>query len=273
MPACITDTQWAAYQRDGFLRLGQLLSDEELTALQDRIDAIMLGTAPTDTDRLMMQLDSADGVYDAAGAQTLGHKGATLGYRKIQELEHDPLFLAFMQRPEFRDMCARVYGVDTTIASFRAMFMNKPSGKGTVLPFHQDRWRFLDRDPELTLWTALDPANEANGCVQVVPGSHRYGLINPAHGSGFLTDAQVATYAPPERRIHLEAEAGEVIMMHNRLLHGSDVNRSDRSRRAFSVCYMDARTRADDGRPFPVIFGPGALRPTDVSTATDGAPS
>ena len=45
------------------------------------------------------------------------------------------------------------------------------------------------------------------------------------------------------RVVHLELEPGEAVLLHNWLLHASDVNKTDQSRRAFSVCYMDARTR------------------------------
>ncbi len=264
MPA-ITDEQWSAYERDGYLKLGRILDDADLRALQDRIDRIMLGEADVEYDRLMMQLDSETGQYDQAGEQSRGHKGATLNYRKIQDLEYDPVFLRFMQRPIFASMCERVYGKDTPISCFRAMFMNKPSRRGTFLPWHQDRWNYLDRDPLLTLWTALDPATVANGCVQVIPGSHKLGLINPDHASGFLTEAQAAEHCGDEQRVYLEAEAGEVFLLHNWLLHASDVNRSDQSRRAFSVCYMDGRTCSRQGRAYPVIFGEGELDPDQLS--------
>ena len=109
----------------------------------------------------------------SAGPQSRGHKGATLAYRKIQDLELDPLFCAFLTRPLFLEICARIYGDHTPIALFRAMFMNKPAHQGTFLPWHQDRWSALDRDPLVTVWTALDPATRDNGCVQLIPGSHR----------------------------------------------------------------------------------------------------
>lgn len=238
----LSAAQWAQYERDGYINLGKLLSDEDLAALQGRINDIMLGKAPADYSRMLMQLDSKDGDYGSAGEQSKGFKGATLGYRKIQDLEFDPLFRAFMERPIFREICAHVYGAETPIAPFRAMFMNKPARQGTFLPWHQDRWKNLDRDPLVTLWTALDPATRANGCVQVIPGSHKLGLVNPEHGSGFLTKEQTAEHCRPEKSVFLELKAGEVALLHNWLLHGSDVNRTDISRRAFSVCYMDART-------------------------------
>lgn len=263
MTAALTDTQWKFYQDNGYVVLGKLLDDAELSALCQRIDDIMLGKAKIDYSRIMMQLDSKTGDYGDAGVQSKGFKGATLDYRKIQDLEYDPLFLKFMKEPIFRDICKRVYG-DKPINAFRAMFMNKPAQKGTYLPWHQDRWRFLDRDPLITVWTALDPATQKNGCVQIIPGSHKQGLINPDHDSGFLTKPQVGEYAPVDKIVYLELKAGEVALLHNWLLHASDVNKSDIARRAFSVCYMDADTKATNGETFTRIFGEGALSVNDL---------
>lgn len=254
MQDSLTDAQWQEYEEKGYLRIGRTLSDSELAGLQDRIDAIMLGTAEIDYDRLLMQLDSTTGKYADAGVQSKGHKGATLAYRKIENLEFDPLFRAYLEKPIFRDVCARVYGPETPVACYRAMFMNKPARQGTWLPWHQDRWRHLDRDPLLTLWTALDPATKANGCVQIIEGSHRYGLLNPEHSSGFVSEKQADELVKKNPVDFLELEPGETVLLHNWLLHASDVNNTDVSRRAFSVCYMDGATRADHGGKFTTIF-------------------
>jgi hypothetical protein len=255
MKQTITNEQWNEFGELGYVNLGKLLSEAELDELRRRVDDIMLGTATgVDYDRMIMQLDTDTGAYADMRPQTRGHKGAILNYRKIQDLEFDPLFLAYMQRPIFREICRRVYG-DMPIACFRAMFMNKPARRGTCLPWHQDRWVMLDRDPVITLWTALDPATVANGCVQVIPRSHKKGLINPDHDSGFLTRAQMAEHAPDEKRFYLELKPGECALLHNWLLHASDVNRTDIPRRAFSVCYMPASTRSRTGNErFTTIF-------------------
>lgn len=257
----VTDAQWQQYQRDGYLKLGKVLSGTDLCALQQRIDDIMLGKARIDYSKLLMQLDSETGKYEDAGEQSKGHKGATLNYRKIQELEQDDLFLAYMSRPIFREICRRTYG-DTAISSFRAMFMNKPARKGTFLPWHQDRWTYLNQDPQITVWTALDPATRANGCVQIIPASHTKGLINPSHPSGFLTPEQAARAtragsacsAGSDNIVYLELAAGEAALLHNHLLHASDVNTTDIPRRAFSVCYMRADTQSNSGERYYTVF-------------------
>lgn len=65
--------------------------------------------------------------------------------------------------------------------------------------------------------------------------------------------------------IDLEAEAGEAILLHNFLLHRSGINSTASARRAFSVTYMDAKTRTlDTGQTFQVVFSAGALDPATV---------
>ena len=75
--------------------------------------------------------------------------------------------------------------------------------------------------------------------------------------------------------VFLELAAGDVALLHNHLLlHASDVNRSDTSRRAFSVCYMDARTVTANGATFIRLWEPaGNLTTADgISQAAASRP-
>jgi len=265
----ISAEQWQQYERDGYLILGKLLDDAEVAALQQRLDDIMLGQASVDYDRMVMQREGETGQYNQHGIQDKGFKGATLNYRVVYALEYEPLFLEYIQRPIFREICEHVYGPDTAIATYRAFVMNKPAQGGSDLNWHQDRWNFLDRDPLITIWTALDAATIENGCLQIIRGSHRAGVINPSQESGFITAEQSVQHCPENQSVPIELAPGEVALLHNWLLHSSAINRSDAPRRGFSACYMDARTQ--DARPvedrthlydptaYPVVFGAGAL--------------
>jgi phytanoyl-CoA hydroxylase len=256
----LSNQEWATFSDQGYLRLGTVATEDEIDSLRQRIDDIMLGSASLDYDRILMQLDEVEG-KSSPGPQSKGHKGATLNYRKIQDLELDPLFLRYLQHPLFQDVCARVYGEGAHIACFRAMFMNKPAGKGHHLQWHQDRWTDLDRDPLITIWTALDPATTDNGCVKIIPGSHKWGLINPNSGSGFLNENQMTEIAEKSDHAYLELDLGAVVLLHNWLLHSSDTNSTCIPRRAFSVCYMDAETQSESGHTFSTVFGAEALSP------------
>ncbi len=248
----ITDQQWQHFAENGYVHLGAL-DALEVARLGQRLDEIMLGHAGIAYDELLMQLDRNCAAESEPGPQTKGYKGSTLGYRKIQNLEIDPLFLSYLQKPIFRDACARAYGATTEIACFRAMFMNKPAGRGSELRWHQDRWANLDRDPLITAWTALDSATIDNGCLRIISGSH-HELVNPDDESGFLTDQMVKDLDGDPNMKFLEMQAGEVVLLHNHTLHSSGVNHTERRRRAFSVCYMSASTQDRNRESFATVF-------------------
>ncbi|MBT5875150.1 MAG: phytanoyl-CoA dioxygenase [Candidatus Latescibacteria bacterium] len=255
----MSDLEANAFMETGYVRLGRIASSSELVALRSRIDDIMLGNVKY--DQMPMQLDSETGKYGDVPGQTLADAPSTLAYRRIDELWRDPVFLGYMQQPLFKSIAARFIGTEVSV--FRAMFMNKPAHRGTELPWHQDvgaGWG-LDANPITTIWTAMDDATRDSGCMQLAPGSHKAGVLSERH---FPTEEQITRHAPPAGCIHLEAVAGEAILLHNFLLHRSPVNTSDQPRRAFSVPYMNASVKdVQSGRTFPVVFGEQALIPEE----------
>lgn len=249
----LTENEWAQYAKDGYLALGPVMEADEVKALAQRMEDIMMGRIRYDD--MLMQLDKG-GDYADSAPQVKKFHGPTLNYRKIQDLEKDPLFLSFMQKDLFLKMCNRVYGTHAGISSWRAMFMNKPAHQGTILPWHQDggaSWG-LDRDPLLTVWTALSPSKSGAGCVEVMPGSHRLGLLSRMGHT--ISEELVDKHCPQDKVVELPAKPGEAYLLHNWLLHRSGVNPTDEPRMAFSVNYMDSRTRHKKQPQFrfPLIF-------------------
>ena len=246
------------FMNQGYLRLGKVLSAESLQRLQKRIKDIMLGHVKYRNMRLQLYQDDSGNVR-----RTLGHQVATLGYRRIDDLEQDPLFLTYIQHPLFQQITN--YYIGEQVSIFRSMLMNKPPQLSQALPWHQDigaGWG-IDTNPIVTIWTALDEATVDTGCMQIVPNSQQHGIINQRH---FLSEKEEAIYAPRGSVIELEAEAGEAILLHNFLLHRSGTNSTSVSRRAFSVTYMEAQTRTlDTGQTFPIVFGKNALNPKTVN--------
>ncbi|MBN9387259.1 MAG: phytanoyl-CoA dioxygenase family protein [Chloroflexi bacterium] len=249
----INDSQWADYQRDGYLRLGQLLSPEQVKMLCDRADDLALGKIHN--PGIQFQLDTG-GAYEELPEAVSSFPEGTLRYRKVQGLENDELYAPLVHHSIFAEISAWHYGPHAPISIFRAMIMNKPAGQGTYLPWHQDGgdvWK-LDRDPLVTIWVALDPAKVENGCVEVIPGSHKLGLLS-TYGST-INDEDAVRYCLPEQRLSLEVESGHALLMHNWLIHRSGVNPSGAPRRAFTACYMDGRSlNTLTGNHFPLVFG------------------
>lgn len=251
--ASISDVQWQEFWEQGYVNLGKVISQELLLQMEKRIDDIMMGNVQYG-HKLMMQLDPG-GAYgdEVQSIQTASFKGASRAYRKIGEagygLECDDVFRDAMTLPLFRDICARVYGAHTDISIYRAMVFNKPAQAGTDLPWHQDggEWWGLDRDPQIFVWTALDEANAQNGCVQVVPGSHKLGILSRRGHT--LSEENLKQHDIESRAVNLEVARGESVLMHNFLVHRSGTNPSSTPRRAFSVNYADGRTRVVHPRP------------------------
>ncbi|MYF75304.1 MAG: hypothetical protein F4175_18585, partial [Gemmatimonadetes bacterium] len=89
------DSHHEQFMAEGYLRLGHLLSLGELAALQQRIDDIMLGRVRYKNMRFQLNPKTPDVRMD----RTLGNQEQTLHYRRIDDLEQDPLFLTYIQNP------------------------------------------------------------------------------------------------------------------------------------------------------------------------------
>lgn len=245
------DEPLARYAALGYARLGPVLSEAGLSALRERADDIMLGRVVY--PGLFFQRDPDSGRYeDLTYGQ--GYEGPTTSYRKVEKLEKDPLFFAWIQNPLFERVARAL--IDGEICIYRAALFNKPASGGTPLPWHQDGGSFwgLDRDPSLQIWTALDDAPQGGGCVEVLEGSHKGGLATPL--GGLVPADRVRAADADARRVPLPARAGEALLIHNHLWHCSGVTRGGHPRRALSICYMSRATRCLRKKRAPRVFTP-----------------
>lgn len=228
----------AHYRAHGWARLGVVADEATLAALRARADDIMMGRVVL--EGLFFQHDSGTGRYEDLEFGR-GWVGPSLSYRKIEKLERDPLFRAWLESPRFAPLVHAVVGPE--VAIYRATLFSKGAQGGTELPWHQDGGSFwgLDRDPELQIWTALDDAPVESGCVEVVDGSHLGGLATPLGGT--IPRDVLERGKAEERKQAIPARAGEVLLIHNHLWHRSGTNGTGRPRRGFTVAYMPASTQ------------------------------
>jgi phytanoyl-CoA hydroxylase len=252
------DAAVAHYREHGWARLGHVGDDGAMAALRARVDAIMLGEVQY--PGLFFQHDSDTGRYEDL-AYGEGWQGPSRRYRKIEKLELDPLFAAWLSQDVFRRVAERVYAAAHAVTLYRAFLMHKHEGGGSPLPWHQDGGDFwgLDRDPVLQIWTAIDDAPRDGACVEVVDGSHATGLATRLGGvvpPNHLERAGIpAGHDEPHPRIvPLPARAGEVLLLHNHVWHRSGQTRTGQARRAFSACYMDAATQCRRRKRAPRTF-------------------
>jgi ectoine hydroxylase-related dioxygenase (phytanoyl-CoA dioxygenase family) len=222
----------------GYARVGHVADDEILEALRQRTDDLMMGRVVH--EGMFFQHDSETGRYDDL-PYGKGWQGPSLNYRKLEKLELDPLFLEWIRNPLFERIARAI--LPGAITLYRAAIFNKGARGGSDLPWHQDGGKFwgVDRDPQLQIWTALDDTPFEAGAVEVLPDTHRPGLVTPP--GGVVPQERVDAQYAAKDIIALPARAGESLLIHNLVWHRSGRNHSGHPRRAITACYMDGTTK------------------------------
>jgi phytanoyl-CoA hydroxylase len=258
-PQSLEPEQRRFYDENGYLLLRGFFEAKELEPWSERFVAICEGRVPAAEDMLVMR-----DVMVAKGAVKADSRLAEIA--KIQDFHNDPvLFDGYAKHPKLLDMVEAFVGPD--IKSIHNMLINKPPGVDGRHPLHQDLLYFPFRpaDRIVASWTALEPCTRENGCLVVVPGTHRGELLEHERPDwdyvNFLY-VGVKGVGAQTRRVHLEMEPGDTVFFHPILLHGSGQNRSNGYRRAISAHYASAACRylkgqspIGKGRPYVLVRG------------------
>ena len=233
------------FQREGFVRLGPMLTDEAALALSRRAGRLMQERV----DGMFYQHDAPSGRYEDL-VFNAGWVGPSTRYRKLERLELDPLFFAFIENPLFERLTRSALGDEVRL--YRSVLWNKAPERGMAVPWHQDDGRFwgLTSPPWFQVWTALDDASAESGCLEVVPGSHKAGLATREGGT--LTP-DLLERAESEA-VSLEARRGECILVHNHTWHRTGPNRTAAPRRAVSLSFLGPDARCARRRRAPRVF-------------------
>ncbi|HEY0867189.1 MAG TPA: phytanoyl-CoA dioxygenase family protein, partial [Fimbriimonas sp.] len=115
-------------------------------------------------------------------------------------------------------------------------------------PWHQDDgYTPVTPSPYLTLWMAINDATVENGCVSVLPGSHRNGLVEHRPSPIGLV---CRSNDDPDQGIQVPIEAGSIIAFWSLTMHKSGPNRSNGIRKAYVIQYSKSPLRyAESGEP------------------------
>lgn len=226
----------AAYQEDGFVTIEHLLTVDELDAIRVRMTEISLGRGASFPAEMIEYEPAPD------------DGSARPAVRKINQCaRYDEVFFAHAANPKILDVVESLIGPD--IKLFGSQCFMKPPG-GIAKPYHQDSAYFPVEPREIvTCWTALDDATVENGCLWVIPGSHRGDLLD--HDQPWQVGDRVDMQVRDEqvdfsREVPNRLSAGSCSFHHSMLLHRSGANQTESSRRGLAVHYMSARSRWTD---------------------------
>ena len=223
----------ARYQRDGYVVLADALTAGEVRALRDEAVRICRG-----------ERGAVDGVEPSVAD---GPDEFVVRRYLCIHFPHklSALMRGMLAHPVVVNALTRLVGPD--IKAMQSMLFIKSEGKPGQA-WHQDELFIPTRDRSLTAaWIALDDATVENGCLWVLPGSHRPGVLYPDrdhHDPRF--DCEVEAYDFPYRdqdAVAVEVPAGSVVVFNGYLLHMSLPNSGRHGlRRALVHHYMSAQS-------------------------------
>ncbi len=163
-------------------------------------------------------------------------------------LPHDPSFVRFACNDDILDMVAQIIGPD--IALWNSSFFAKPARVGSQTPWHQDGEYWPMRPlATCTVWIAVDESTIENGCLRVIPGSHkekrlRKHLTNDAPGLALHQELPPSEIHQDEAQ-DLILKAGQISLHDVFLVHGSEPNCSANSRRGMTLRFMPTSSHYD----------------------------
>lgn len=244
------ETQWLPdltdinfFQENGYFITPRIIEEERLVRLRDHMERIFRGEfetgkpplrywQPGDNGRGIRQADNAFWadltIRELATDRLIGQIAAKLIQTDSIRLWHDKLFYKPARGPVL---------------------------EGNNVGWHQDYyyWQCCQEPTLLTAWVAFDDVTLDNGCVQVVPGSHKWGLLEASDFFEQDLEGQQASWKVPSQGAFevkpIILKAGQVSFHHCLTIHGSGPNFTDKPRRAMSIHLMSGHTRYRAGTP------------------------
>jgi phytanoyl-CoA hydroxylase len=255
----ITPQQVASYRENGFLAVEHVFTPAEMQEARAAVEELV--------ERARAVTEHTD-VYDLEP----GHSAESPRVRRLKApIAAHPVFGRLARSERLLDVVAALIGPAIRLHGNK---LNMKSAEyGSPVEWHQD-FAFYPHtnDDVLAVGIALDDCTEENGCMLMVPGSHR-GPIFDHHQEGYFVGA-----VDPEREgidlsraVPVTVPAGGVSLHHCRTLHGSATNTSSQPRRLFLLELAAADAWPLAGVPDLEAFDAKILRgsPTDRYRVTE----
>jgi ectoine hydroxylase-related dioxygenase (phytanoyl-CoA dioxygenase family) len=220
MNPTITEAQRAQLDHDGYFVLEGVFTPAEMDELASHIEA-----------------------HQRRHEENLRAQGGTHGISRAEEItftshlaEQDEAIRAFCTRPEFVAITTQILGPDTDLYWNQSVF-KQPEGK-KEFPWHQDDgYTQVDPSPYLTLWLALNDATPENGCISVLPGAYKRGLLPHRQSPIGLVCHESDD---PNQGVLVPVTAGSIAVFWSLTPHKSGANVSNGPRKAYVIQYSHA---------------------------------
>lgn len=222
----------ARYAHDGWVVPRYRLPAPRVAALREALDELLRRNPGVRPEKLVSAHVEHEG-----GAGDNGE-----GVRGVAD------FLALAREPEIVELVADAIGQDLILWGCHVFC--KPAHEGYETPWHQDGHYWPIRPlATCTVWVALEPSTRANGCLRVVPGSHRARTLHEhlhEDRSDLTLNQRLAAGAFDEAQaVDIELEPGQMSLHDVYMIHGAAANRSAQRRTGVALRYMPATSLFD----------------------------
>lgn len=228
----ISEEAKATFVRDGVVIVRNIFADDRIWQFRENLQRYLLEVVP--------KIPKKDVFFqDKASREDLD------GLLRLEKMhKHDAYYAGLLQ--EMVPTAKALLGEPVTAEG--VSLFDKAAAIGEPTPPHQDGHYFmLEPNLAVTLWVPMEPADESNGCVRYVRGSHRCGLREHRPSNVFGFSLGVSDFGPQDlaHEIVAAVEPGDLIAHHSLTIHRTTANTSSRSRRALGLVYFGSRCVVD----------------------------
>lgn len=208
------------FARDGFLIVPDLFTREETRVWKEECQRILVAL----TEEVQARGEERPRFW-----RTGVYVGLSIRSEVFRRLNRDPRLL---------DCLEPIVGSNIMFWSDKVVFKGEQADFGT--PWHQD-WAYWKGCHKISVWIALDDADPSNGCLKLLPGSHRWftihdGKVRPEEGFTHRVDPE---HLDESRAVTAVAPAGSAVIFHDLTLHASHPNTTRRDRWAVISTFKD----------------------------------
>ncbi|MDE0688639.1 MAG: phytanoyl-CoA dioxygenase family protein [Candidatus Poribacteria bacterium] len=248
----LTPEERSSWDENGYFVRLNVFTKEENDVLRQIADDIAIGKRPFPRGNIDQNALVRDEKVEASGIHAM---------HKIHHVScYCPEFLDRVRDQRLTDPIVDLLGPD--LLGLNNLYIWKAPKIGLGFPWHQDKWYFNHQyrtGMTVGTWTAIDTADKDNGCLYVIPGSHKYGILKHEDLEGSQqNEFKIARDANDEDGVAVEVPPGAVVWFNNQLLHKSTDNHSLRFRRCNVAHYISAnaeRIPKKDGKNIrPVMW-------------------
>ena len=221
------------FNKDGYVFIPGFLTADEVKKISENFNRVIEDVVPGMPENSVFYENKED----------------TATLKQLMNLHvYDPFFKDVLVKSRFKELAELL--LEDKVIGKNLEYFNKPRIIGKPTPPHQDGYYFmLNPSVAVTMWMALEPADEENGCVKYIKGSHLKGMRLHGRTKTLGFSQGIVDFGTDEDRaneVAFPAKPGDLLVHHSLTIHRAGGNTCEtRSRKALGLIYFGKLAKED----------------------------